>query len=392
MTQTTGLTLLGDLVVPRDKALVTAEFRYRPFLNLEAPFFTDDIASVPLKAGTIHRSHFFPEIFKNAIFCLANNHTMDYGERGLTETLQICRKHNVTSVGAGRDLSEAQKPYIFEDNGVRVGILARTDPQFGNAGLSNAGVAPLDCTVFSDIRKLKAQVDVVILHAHGTSEVCPWPSPSYQDMMRECIHAGASLVHGTHAHIPQGIEEYEEGLICYGLGNVMIEPNVWRRNPNAFWSVAVNVEMDRKGVKGYKLDFLEITDEDVLTVSSARPQNIERYTRYLATMSEPLKDREYLVGLWQEYSVRLYRAALGRQLGFEKKPFLAGMNQLRKNWKGHKASESSATKEQLLLWYHLFAADAHRDVIANALGVLGGEIVDKRDARTRRMADDYIIL
>lgn len=44
-------------------------------------------------------------------FCsLANNHTMDWQHKGLTETLQTLEKANITCAGAGKNLEDAEKP------------------------------------------------------------------------------------------------------------------------------------------------------------------------------------------------------------------------------------------------------------------------------------------
>jgi poly-gamma-glutamate synthesis protein (capsule biosynthesis protein) len=49
-----------------------------------------------------------------AIDCcaLANNHVLDWGRSGLTETLEILQQAGITTAGAGRDAAEAAAPAI----------------------------------------------------------------------------------------------------------------------------------------------------------------------------------------------------------------------------------------------------------------------------------------
>ncbi len=51
-------------------------------------------------------------------FCsLANNHILDWGYSGLTETLETLEKVNIKNAGAGRNLKEAATPAVMEVHG-----------------------------------------------------------------------------------------------------------------------------------------------------------------------------------------------------------------------------------------------------------------------------------
>jgi poly-gamma-glutamate synthesis protein (capsule biosynthesis protein) len=45
---------------------------------------------------------------------LANNHVLDWGERGLLDTLIALRRAGIQTAGAGRDLAEASQPAILK--------------------------------------------------------------------------------------------------------------------------------------------------------------------------------------------------------------------------------------------------------------------------------------
>ena len=44
---------------------------------------------------------------------LANNHVLDWGYHGLSETLETLKKADIKIAGAGRDIHEAQEPAVM---------------------------------------------------------------------------------------------------------------------------------------------------------------------------------------------------------------------------------------------------------------------------------------
>jgi len=85
-------------------------------INLETAV-TDSDDHWPAK-GIHYRMHprNLPAISAAAIHCctLANNHVLDWGYRGLAETLQSLRRSGIATAGAGQDLQEARAPAILE--------------------------------------------------------------------------------------------------------------------------------------------------------------------------------------------------------------------------------------------------------------------------------------
>ena len=47
-------------------------------------------------------------------FTLANNHILDQSVQGLKATMEILNRENIKYAGAGNDLKEASKPFVFE--------------------------------------------------------------------------------------------------------------------------------------------------------------------------------------------------------------------------------------------------------------------------------------
>lgn len=158
---------------------------------------------------------------------LANNHVMDYGERGLAATLDALS--SVTTVGAGMSRSPAYRPYITAVNGVKLGFLALSEYQYGTLGVTEdsdaAGVAWInDPTVFGIIRSLRTEVNHIVLLCHAGLEDVEQPLPEWRALYRRFIDAGVSAVIASHPHIVQGWEQYKDGVIVYSLGNAAWEP------------------------------------------------------------------------------------------------------------------------------------------------------------------------
>jgi hypothetical protein len=45
-----------------------------------------------------------------------------------------------------------------------------------------------------------------------------------------------------------------------------------------------------------------------------------------------------------------------------------------------------------LLWQHFFGCQSHAEAITTAMGVLGGELTDRRTAESQRMAEEFTCL
>jgi poly-gamma-glutamate synthesis protein (capsule biosynthesis protein) len=199
--------------------------------NFESPITT---RGTPQKKEYVY--HTSPDAlppFKQAGFdlvTLANNHTFDYGETGLLDTMNYLDKAGILRVGAGRNADEAFKPIIVSKNGIKIAFLGFTRVVPNNswkAGFQTTGLAdtyaekrPLD-----EIRKAKAQADLVVVLVHWGKERIDKPEAYQTKLGHHYIDAGADLVIGSHPHVLQGIESYKGKWIAYSLGNFIFTTN-----------------------------------------------------------------------------------------------------------------------------------------------------------------------
>jgi len=216
---------------------------------------------------------------------VANN--VAFGPANIMQSLAVLDANKIVHTGAGANLDEAHKPAIVTRKGVRIGFLQYTakwyaqDQQIATA--SRPGVARImsrdGMTIDAgdlnrlreDIRKLRPQVDILIVSSHnrdgmgrplppevaaesrapsagegGNSANLFAPIPlgpqfsqteGYQTALAHAaIDAGADIVYGHGSHVLQGVEIYQGKPVMYCLGNFATD---WiRMRPNKEGMVA----------------------------------------------------------------------------------------------------------------------------------------------------------
>lgn len=160
----------------------------------------------------------------------ANNHALDAEGQGLVDTREALWRAGIGAVGTGRDLEDARRPFVVERRGLRIGFLAYA--AFVNGGPSGfaladrSGVAPMDpMLVEEDVRRVRDQVDVVVVSLHWNIENSQETHPDARAFAHRIVDAGADAILGHHPHVPRGVEVYRERPIFYSLGNLIFGHN-----------------------------------------------------------------------------------------------------------------------------------------------------------------------
>jgi poly-gamma-glutamate capsule biosynthesis protein CapA/YwtB (metallophosphatase superfamily) len=132
---------------------------------------------------------------------LANNHSGDFGAKGLSDTVSALKEHGVGFFGVGHVDQRTIK-------GVEVINLGFTG---GRSAIKNA--------VVRSIAEHKKPENIVIVSFHWGVEGLNRPIDEQTQLGRAAVDAGADLVLGHHPHVIQGIEAYKGKHIVYSLGN-----------------------------------------------------------------------------------------------------------------------------------------------------------------------------
>jgi len=191
-------------------------------VNLECALSGD--ASPVSKSGSVFKGR--PEHIRGLtavpfeVVTLANNHVFDYGPEAFRQTLELLADHSIRTVGAGMSPEEARRPLVLEVSGVRIGIVNFSEGEDLTAAVSGPGVFGWDIeAVAQSVRAIRPGVDVILVVCHGGVEYIPFPPPYLAEAFRRIAGAGADLICGHHAHVPQGVQFAGGVPICYSLGN-----------------------------------------------------------------------------------------------------------------------------------------------------------------------------
>ncbi len=163
---------------------------------------------------------------------LANNHVLDFEERGLRDTLRVLDATGIRHTGAGANAVEAAAPVLFDVQGAapcRVALLSCTDnePAFA-AGAGHPGTNYLEVAldegtlarVSHSIAAAREQgADLVVFSNHWGANFVERPSSLFRSFARKVIELGADVYYGHSAHICQGIEIYRGRPILYDTGD-----------------------------------------------------------------------------------------------------------------------------------------------------------------------------
>ena len=165
------------------------------------------------------------------IVTMANNHILDFGPEGITDSLAALDGAGIPHVGAGENLEQAKKLEILEVKGRKIGFLGASRVYMAArwaAGTDHPGVfSTYDPTMaLQEIRAARAKCDYLVVYVHWGIERNTTPEDYQRSMGRQYIDAGADLVVGSHPHVLQEIEYYDGKPIAYSLGNFVFGSSI----------------------------------------------------------------------------------------------------------------------------------------------------------------------
>jgi poly-gamma-glutamate capsule biosynthesis protein CapA/YwtB (metallophosphatase superfamily) len=167
---------------------------------------------------------------------LANNHLLDWGYDGLSETLKTLDAAGIAHTGAGNDAEEAMRPAVLDFIGkCRVllfsfGSTTSGIPAEWKASAVLPGVKLLDdfseataARVAEQMRAHQQPGDLIVASIHWGSN---WGYEIPRDQVRfahRLIEEGVAVVHGHSSHHVKAIEVFKQRLILYGCGDFVTD-------------------------------------------------------------------------------------------------------------------------------------------------------------------------
>lgn len=165
------------------------------------------------------------------IVTLANNHILDFGPEGITDSITALNEAGIKYVGAGENLEEAKKLEIIEVGGRKIGFIGTSRVYMvasWAAGEDHPGVfSTYDPTLpVEEIKKADELVDYLVVYVHWGVERETTPKEYQRVMGQQYIDAGADIVIGSHPHVLQPLEYYKNKPIMFSMGNFVFGSSI----------------------------------------------------------------------------------------------------------------------------------------------------------------------
>ncbi|MCI9434689.1 MAG: CapA family protein [Bacilli bacterium] len=157
------------------------------------------------------------------IVSLANNHTLDRGERAiLYSTEQYWPTKEVMVAGSYNSFDNRNKIQVREMNGIKYTLLSYTTSTNGIPVPSGKDylVNRYDPEqVKRDIEAVRPYTDVIMVAMHWGEEYTATPVNSQKQIAQYLSDLGVNVIIGTHPHVIEPIEFIGDTLVIYSLGN-----------------------------------------------------------------------------------------------------------------------------------------------------------------------------
>lgn len=187
-------------------------------------FFNDDLTMVNFEGTLTHATRAASKtfVFKGRpeyaqilpagsidVVTIANNHSMDYLQKGFTDTIE-----HLSPVVA---VSGYERLPIVTVKGVNIGFASNVGWGFDEGQKR---------FIRESVESLRAAgADLVVFNYHWGIERAYRSNATQRAIARYCIDQGADLVIGHHPHVVQETETYKGKQIAYSLGNLVFGGN-----------------------------------------------------------------------------------------------------------------------------------------------------------------------
>ncbi|RSL32320.1 CapA family protein [Salibacterium salarium] len=225
---------------------------------------------------------------------LANNHTMDYKEEGLLDTIDALDASSLDYAGAGENKEEAFAPHTVELNGETIKLLAFSQvlpsiDWYAREGQPGIASGYQEERVLNTIEEVEKGADYVLVYMHWGDENGYVPEEAARNYAEKMVDAGADAIVGAHPHVLQGFEFFDKKPVAYSLGNFLFPDYVEGANAR---TGLLNLTLDNGDVSmSFEPWFIE------------NDQIVERGEEYHVKMLRHLEDHSYGITM-KEHSIK----------------------------------------------------------------------------------------
>lgn len=348
-----ALNLLGNALFA---LLKSADYRV---FNLETPL-TDICSPIEKRGPALHADCETVNAMKNMnvnLFTLANNHILDQGNSGLESTFKTLEQKEIAYLGAGKNLHEAQKPYIVTIDEKKFGFYACAENEFSIATEKSAGANPFDALEsFDHVANLRAECDCVVVLYHGGKEHYRYPSPMLQKVCRKFIEKGANLVVCQHSHCIGCEEKFKNGTIVYGQGNFLFDSC---GGSFADQSLLIRLSDD------LQVEYIPLIRQNH-SVRLAEGEVGEKILKEFKNRSEQIKEEGFVENEYAKFAERMIARYLVHFSGYSHKLLYFILKKLFRR-RFNKMFVKAYKKNELLAIQNFVECEAHRELLLRGL-------------------------
>jgi poly-gamma-glutamate capsule biosynthesis protein CapA/YwtB (metallophosphatase superfamily) len=220
---------------------------------------------------------------------VANNHSFDFGEEGLHQTISNLKKFGIYPIGDNSENGTMCLPTIIEKTGIHLAVFSSCFFQQNNTLTCNetASILSENIRVFK-----KGHPDYFIFVClHWGIEQNTTPSAVQIEQAHSIINSGADAIIGHHPHVVQTIENFKGKYIFYSIGNFIFDNN----HPPSNSGIFTIFSLSKNGIAPVEIiPFTIVHSKPIL-------MNIEEskmFMKELSSVSKDIKLKQY-DSLWK---------------------------------------------------------------------------------------------
>ena len=224
-------------------------------LNLEGSLESDDGFILKNKAVPLSLDLTLIDCISkhNVIVSLANNHSLDFGQKGLKKLIRLLEYKSINYFGI-RIESDISKVYHYLGNDYQNNPVIVVGLGWSNEQVITKTNKYFSCIEF-DYKSAKNIFEhinyhfkspKIFLYAHYGYEYEFWPLPLHVGLARELIELGYCGVFGTHTHTIQAFEKWENKPIFHGLGNLFFNSRKIKHSNEVTYGRLLSLDLDNQ--------------------------------------------------------------------------------------------------------------------------------------------------
>lgn len=213
------------------------------------------------------------------ILSTANNHSLDTGFNGLSNTLNVLDNLGIKHMGTYRTEEEQNSILVHEINGIKFAFLSYT---YGTNGIPIPSGKDFCVNLISEdlilrqIEQAKSEnVDVICVSMHWGTEYLDVPNKEQERLADFLFENGVDIILGSHPHVLEKMEKRtvttkdgktKDGFVIYSLGN-FVSGQV-KKNTRS--SIILNMTVTKRADGNISIDSIDYTPIYCYTASKSK--------------------------------------------------------------------------------------------------------------------------